>query len=140
MTQAAPRTSARPARRDLTPRQAIILCCVTMGAIVLLDLADGRLDLLYSVGFVLIVVTAPLTVGVRSMFATGVLPVVLLLGSLLVVCLIEPSAIQVDGMDTGAGTVARMIAATIDHGMTLLVGQALAIGVIALRILGDTER
>ncbi|MET0449094.1 MAG: DUF6542 domain-containing protein [Aeromicrobium sp.] len=140
MTQAASRTPARSARHDLSARQAIVSACLAMAAIVLLDLVDSRLDLLYSVGFVLIVVTAPMSVGVRQLFATGVLPAALLVGSLLVVCVVDPSAIQVSGMDSGAGTVARLIAATIDHGATLAIGQALALVVIALRILGDPDR
>nr|MCW2727529.1 hypothetical protein [Aeromicrobium sp.] len=140
MTQAVPRTPARTARHDLSARQAIVAACLAMTAIVLLDLADGRLDLLYSVGFVLIVVTAPMAVGVRSLFPTGVLPPALLIGSLLLICLVEPSAIRVSGMDPDAGTFARLIAATIDHGMTLAIGQCLALLVIVLRILGDTKR
>jgi hypothetical protein len=139
MTQAVRTTPPRTARRDLTARQAIIAACSAMTAIVLLDLVDARLGLLYSVGFVLIVVTAPLAVGVRQMFATGVLPSVLLIVSLLLVCLFQPSAIRVEGMDAGAGTAARLIAATLDHGLTLVVGQLLALGVITLRILGDAR-
>jgi type III secretory pathway component EscV len=137
MTQAVRTTPPRTARRDLTARQAIIAACLAMAAVVLLDLVDTRLDLLYSVGFVLIVVTAPLAVGVRQMFATGVLPSVLLIASLLLVCLFQPSAIRVEGMDADAGTAARLIAATLDHGLTLVVGQLLALGVITLRIVGD---
>jgi hypothetical protein len=140
MTQAVHGTSARVARRDLSARQAIIAACLAMAAIVLIDLADGRLDLLYSVGFVLIVITAPLSVDVRALFPTGVLPPVLLIVSLLLVCLFEPSAIQVDGMADDAGPVARLIAATIDHGMTLVVGHGLALVIIALRIISAPER
>jgi len=140
MTQAAYRTPARPGRPDRTARQASIAACVAMAAVVLLDLVDGRLDLLYSVGFVLIVVTVPLSVDVRALFPTGVLPPALLLGSLLLVCAFEPSAIQVSGMEKDAGTVARLIAATIDHGVTLVVGQVLTMAVIGLRILGAPTR
>jgi hypothetical protein len=140
MTQAVRTTSARTARRDLTARQAIIAACLAMTAIVLLDLVDSRLDLLYSVGFVLIVVTAPLAVGFRQMFATGVLPSVLLIASLLLVCVFAPSAIRVEGLAADAGTAARLIAATLDHGLTLVIGQLLALGVITLRTLGDPER
>jgi hypothetical protein len=140
MTQAVRSTPPRTARRDLTARQAIVAACLAMTAIVLLDLVDGHLDLLYSVGFVLIVVTAPMSVHVRQLFATGVLPPVLLIVSLLLVCLFEPSAIQVEGMAADAGTFARLIAATLDHGMTLLVGGALALGVIGLRIVTDHGR
>jgi hypothetical protein len=140
MTQAVRSTPPRTARRDPTARQAIIGACLAMTAIVLLDLVDGGLDLLYSVGFVLIVVTVPLAVGVRQLFATGVLPPVLLIVSLLLVCLFDPSAIRVEGMSAGAGTLARLIAATLDHGLTLAIGQVLALAVITLRILGDPQR
>jgi predicted neutral ceramidase superfamily lipid hydrolase len=139
MTQAVRSSPPRTAQRDLTARQAIVAACLAMTAIALLDLVDSRLDLLYSVGFVLIVVTAPLAVGVRQMFATGVLPSVLLIASLLLVCLFQPSAIQVEGMDPDAGTAARLIAATLDHGLTLVIGQVLAFVVIILRILGDAR-
>lgn len=140
MTQAVSRTSARVARYDLGPGQVIVASCVAMAAVVLLDLTDGRLGLLYSVGFVLVVITAPLSVDVRGLFPTGVLPPVLLIGSLLAVCLLAPDAIQVGGMAKDASTVARLIAGTIDHGLTLVVGHVLALAIIALRIIGAPER
>jgi len=140
MTQAASRTSARSARHDLGARQAIVVACLAMTVIVLLDLMDSRLDLLYSVGFVLIVITVPMSVDIRALLPTAILPSALLVGSLLLICLFEPSAIQVSGMEKDAGTVARLIAATIDHGMTLVVGQVLALGIIALRIVADPPR
>lgn len=140
MTQAVPRTPARTARTEPSARGAIVCACLAMAVIVVLDLLDGRLELLYSVGFVLIVVTAPLSVDARGLFPTGVLPPLLMIVSLFAVCLFEPSAIQVSGMDPGAGTVARLIAATIDHGMTLAIGGALALAAIGLRVLGNPTR
>lgn len=140
MTQAARRTPARMARHDLTARHAIVAACLAMTAIVLLDLMDGRLGLLYSVGFVLIVATVPLSVDVRNLFPTGVLPPLMLIGSLLAVCVVDPSAIQVTGLAADASLVARMIAGTIDHGMTLFVGHGLALAIITLRILADPDR
>lgn len=142
-TPRTPRGSARPpraSRTDLTARAAILGACLAMTAIVLLDLVDGRLDLLYSVGFVLIAVTPPMAVNVRQLLATGVLPPVLLIGSLLVVSIVQPDAIQVEGMAADAGTLARLIAATLDHGMTLLVGAGLAVVVIVLRIVAEPDR
>jgi hypothetical protein len=140
MTQAVHGTSARSARHDLTARAAIVAACVAMTAIVLLDLMDGSLGLLYSVGFVLIVITVPLAVDVRGLFPTGVFPPALLIVSLLLVCQLDPSAIHVDGMAKDAGTIARLIAATIDHGFTLVIGHGIALGIIALRILADPDR
>ncbi|MCW2771441.1 MAG: hypothetical protein JWR27_2874 [Aeromicrobium sp.] len=140
MSQAVSRTPADLARHDLSARQAILAACVATTAIVLLDLMDGRLGPLYSVGFVLIVITVPLSIDVRSLFPAGVLPPALLLGSLLAVCVIEGSAIQVSGLATDAGLVARLIAGVIDHGLTLVVGHGLALGVILLRILTAPDR
>ncbi|AWB93075.1 hypothetical protein C3E78_13150 [Aeromicrobium chenweiae] len=128
------------ARYDLSAGQVLVASCVAMAAVVLLDLMDGRLGLLYSVGFVLIVITAPLSVDVRGLFPTGVLPPVLMIVSLLAVCLFEPDAIQVNGMAKDASTIARLIAGTIDHGLTLVIGHGLAIVLIALRIIGAPER
>ncbi|WP_209674290.1 DUF6542 domain-containing protein [Aeromicrobium fastidiosum] len=140
MTQAVRTPPPRSARRDLTARQAIIASCVAMTAIVLLDLVDGQLDLLYSVGFVLIAVTAPMSVGTRHLFATGVLAPILMIASLLAVILVDPTVIRVEGMDADAGTFARLIAGTLDHGMTLFVGGGLALAVIALRLAADRGR
>jgi hypothetical protein len=140
MSQAVSRTPAAMARRDLSARQAIVAACLSMAAVIGLDLMDGRLGPLFSVGFVLIAATVPLAVDVRSLFPAGVLPPALLIGSLLVVCLFASSAIQVDGLAKDVGLVGRVIAAVIDRGMTLVIGHGLALGIIALRILGDRSR
>lgn len=138
MTQAVSHTPRAMAGRDLSARQAIIAACLAMTVITGVDLIDGRLDLLFSVGFVLIVITVPMSVDVRSLFPAAVLPPILLVATLLGVCIIDPSAIQVAGMAKDAGTVARLIAATIDHGMTLLIGQGIALVLIAWRIVVDS--
>lgn len=140
MIQAAAGTASPKASRDLTPKGAILGACVAMAAILVLDLADDDLGLLYSVGFVLVVITAPLSVNADALLPTVVLPPVLLIGSLLVVCLFAPSALQVDDLAKDASTLARLIATTIDHGMTLAVGYALALGIIALRAVSVPNR
>lgn len=140
MSQAVSRTPAELARRDLSARQAILAACVALTAIVVLDLIDGRLGAAYSVGFVLVVVTVPLSVDVRHLFPAGVLPPVLLLASLLAIAILEPSAIRVDGLAEDASLVARLIAGVIDHGMTLVIGHGLALGLIVLRIISAPER
>jgi hypothetical protein len=101
---------------------------------------DGRLGLLFSVGFVLIAVTVPLAVDVRSLFPAGVLPPALLIGSLLLVCMFASSAIQVDGLAKDVGLIGRFIATVIDHGLTLVIGHGPARGTIALRIRAARER
>jgi hypothetical protein len=140
MSQAVSRTPSALARRDPSARQAITAACLAMALVIGLDLVDGRLGLLFSVGFVLIAITVPLAVDVRSLLPAGVLPPALLIGSLLLVCVFVSSAIHVEGLARDAGVVARLIAAVIDHGMTLVVGHGIALGIIALRILGDRGR
>lgn len=140
MTQAASRTSSSMAGRDLTAKGAIVAACVAMAVIVALDLIDGRLGLLFSIGFVLVVVTAPLSVDARALLSTVVLPPALLIGSLLAVCWFDPSALQLDDLAKDASTLARLIAATIDHGMTLAIGYALALAVIGLRAVTSPAR
>lgn len=128
------------ARRDPSARQAITVACVAMAAVIGLDLTDGRLGLLFSVGFVLIAVTVPLAVDVRSLFPAGVLPPALLIGSLLLVTVFASSAIRIDGLAEDASMIGRFIAAVVDRGLTLVVGHGLALGIIALRILSDRDR
>ena len=128
------RTPGALARRDLSAQRAIVVASVALAAVTALDLADGRLGFLFSLGFVLAVVTAPLSVDVRSLLPTGVMPPVLLIGSLWVVALFFPDAIVIDGLPSDAGAFARTIAAVIDHGITLVVGHVLALAGIAVRV------
>ncbi len=136
------RTALRPghqlAAHDLTVRGTIALGCLTMAAVTALDLVvDGRLGFPFSLGFVLIVVTLPLAIDVRELFGAGVLPPLLLLGTLLGVCIGWPDAIDVNGLAADAGLFTRYLAAVVDHGLTLAVGHSLAIAVIVWRILAD---
>ncbi len=108
--------------------------CASLAAVTAIDLADGRLGFLFSLGFVLAVVTAPLSVDVRSLLTAGVMPPVLLIGALWVVALFFPDAIVVDGLPADAGAFARTIAAVVDHGITLVVGHVLALAVICVRV------
>ena len=82
----------------------------------------------------LAVLTAPLSVDVRSLLPTGVMPPVLLIGSLWIIALFFPDAIVVDGLPADAGALARTIAAVIDHGITLVVGHVLALAGIVVRV------
>lgn len=106
-----------------------------MAGIALLDIAgDGRLGTLFSVGFVLVAVTTPLSVDVQALFAPGILPPLLMISLLLVVAIFEPSAIPADGVASSAGTLQHVISGVIDQATALVVGHLLALGVIALRI------
>ncbi len=131
----APRTPAGLAAQDLTVRGMVTLGVVATGAITLLDLVDGHLGFLFSLGFVLVVVTLALAVDVRDLFPAGMVPPVLLLASLLLLAVLVPSAVSVDGVAADAGLVTRYIATVVHHGLTLVVGQGLALAVIVWRLL-----
>ena len=128
------RSTAGLARHDLTAQQAILVAGLGLAAVTALDLADGRLGFLFSLGFVLAVLTAPLSVDIRSLLPTGVMPPVLLIGALWVVALFVPDAIVVQGLPADAGAFARTLAAVVDHGVTLVVGHVLALAGIVVRV------
>lgn len=141
MSTTATHSPAALARRDLSARQAIIIACVAMTAIAILDVVvDGKLGTLFSVGFILIAVTTPLSVDVRALFAPGILPPLLMIGVILVFAVVAPSAIPADGLASTAGTLPRLIAGIIDQATALVVGHLLALGVIALRIVTTPDR
>ena len=123
------------ARHDLGARQAIVVACVAMAGIALLDAAgDGKLGTLFSVGFILVAVTTPLSVDVRALFAPGILPPLLMIGTILAFAIFEPSALPTDGVAGTAGTLQRLIAGVMDQATALVVGHLMALGIIALRI------
>lgn len=140
MSQAVTRSPRAAVRHDPDARQAILVAGIAMAIVTGLDLADGRLGFVFSLGFVLIVVTVALAVDLDSLFHAGVLPPMLLIGTLAVVAMFWPDAIHVNGMSKDAGFIGRLIAATIDHGKTLVVGHGLALGLIALRITSAPNR
>lgn len=130
----------RRAGHDLSARQAIRFAIIAMIALTGLDLADGRLGFLFSLSFVLIVVTVAMAVNLESLFQAGVFPPTLMIGALAVVSMFWADAIQVNGLADDAGFIGRFIASTIDHGKTLVVGHGLALGIIALRIVTAPDR
>jgi len=120
-------------RRDASSREVVIASAVAMALVCGLDLLDGRLGAAFTVGFVLIVVTAPMAVELRSVVVTGVLPPVLLIVTLFAVVLISPSAVPGGGAYQDANVLARTLAAVLDHGLTLVIGHGLALATILLR-------
>jgi len=111
----------------------IVMAFVAMAAIVWLDLSDGTLGPAFTVGFILVALTAPMAVDLRSIVSTGVLPPALLILTLFSVALIEPGAVEVPGLASDAGAITRTIATTLDHGVALVVGHALALAMIIVR-------
>lgn len=120
-------------RRDLTGRAVVVSAALAMAVVCGLDLLDDHLGAAFTVGFILIVVTAPMAVELRSVVITGVLPPVLLIIALFTVVLIAPSSVPTDGVSHDAGTLSRTLAAVLDHGLTLVIGHGLALGAIVLR-------
>ena len=138
MAQTVSRSPGGLAAHDLTVRGTVLLGCLAMAVVTGLDLADGHLGLLFSLGFVLIVVTLPLAIDVHQLFPAGILPPLLLLGTLLVVCVFRPAGLTIEGVAADAGLITRYIASIVDHGLTLVIGHGLALAVIVWRILADT--
>ncbi len=106
---------------------------VAMAAVVWLDLTDDTLGPAFTVGFILVALTAPMAVDLRSIVSTGVLPPPLLILTLFGVVLIEPGAIEVPGLASDAGVITRTIVTTLDHGVALVIGHALALTMIVVR-------
>lgn len=119
--------------RDLTGPGVVILAFAAMAGIAWLDLTDGSIGPALSIGFVLVVVTAPLAVHLRSIVTTGVLPPPLLILTLIGIVVLQPNAVEGSGLAADAGTATRAIAATLDHGLTLVIGHALALTTIVVR-------
>lgn len=126
------------AQRDLGPRRAVALAVASLAVLTALDLVtDGRLGIVFSVGFVLVVATIPLAVDARSLLPAGVVPPVLLTVFVGAVVLVSPGAVPVDGLPPDTGWFGRTLTGTIDRGVTLLVGHGLALVGIVARILTD---
>jgi hypothetical protein len=121
------------ARSDLTGSGAVTAAVAAMALVCALDLTDGHLGAAFSVGFILIVVTVPLAVVLRSVVVAGVLPPILMIVALFAVVLMEPSAVSVNGLANDAGAFSRTLAAVLDHGLTLVIGHGLALAAIVLR-------
>ena len=124
MSMTSTRSPVAMARVDLGARQAVTLASVAMTLVAILDvIPDGRLGSLFSVGFILIAVTTPLAVDVRSLFA----PVL-------------PDSIQAKGLAASDGVMQRVIAGIINNATALVVGHLFALAVIALRIVTDPNK
>lgn len=126
------------AQRDLGPRRAVALAVAALAVLTALDLVtDGRLGIVFSVGFVLVVATIPLAVEARSLLPAGVVPPVLLTVFVGAAVLLSPGAVPVEGLPPDTGWLGRTLAGTIERGVTLLVGHGLALTGIVVRILTD---
>ncbi|MFD1860733.1 hypothetical protein EHW97_11355 [Aeromicrobium camelliae] len=125
------------ASHDLTARQAVVLAALAMLIVTALDLIDGRLGVAFGVGFVLVVATVPLAVRSDAFFTAGVFPPLLFAAIILAVAAFFGSALVIEGLPDSAGVLGRALSGTIAFGVPLLVGHALALAVIVVRILKE---
>lgn len=127
------RAASRTSRGDLSGTAVVLLAFLALGVVTWLDLTDSTLGPAFAVGFVLTALTAPMAVSRASLVTTGALPPVLLIMTLFVVAVLAPDAVATSGLAVDAGAFARTIAATLDHGMALVIGHVMALTAIALR-------
>lgn len=126
------------ARRDLRAGQAIGLACAALAFVTALDVVtDGRLGLVFSVGFVLTVATIPLAVDVRSLLPAGVLPPILLVVAIGTVTALAPGAVRVEGLPADTGWFGHTLTGVVDHGVQLLIGHGVALLLVVVRVLTD---
>jgi hypothetical protein len=97
-------------------------------------LLTERLGVFFGVCFVLASLTAALTVRADGFFTVGILPPLLLVGVLTVIATVRPSAIDAPGLADDAGLVQRVIAGVVSQAAALVIGHALTIGVLGVRI------
>ncbi|WP_166375986.1 DUF6542 domain-containing protein [Aeromicrobium phragmitis] len=137
MSSALWRAPRNLASHDLTARQAVVLAVAAMLVVTALDLADGRLGLAFSVGFVLVVATVPVAVRSDAFFTAGVFPPLLFVAVMLAVSAFFDSALVIEGLPASAGVLGRTLSGTIEFGVPLLIGHALALGAIVVRVLRE---
>ena len=109
----------------------VLRLSVLAGVLVLaVDLAtNGRLTLLFDVGFVVVCVAAALAVRPRDIFWVGVLPPLLLLGLITLVALVHRSWVA----DAGDGVVQAVVSGLAHRASGLLLAYVLTLAVLAIR-------
>jgi len=98
--------------------------------VVLLSLVGAdRVGLFYDLTFVLVSVTAALAIRPTEFFVAGVLPPLLMAGTMLALAIIDRSAVA----DSDDGLVQAVVSGLAHHATSLVVGYGLALAVLALR-------
>ena len=123
-----PRTLWEQGRRQ--GRQVVTLSILATLAVAGLDLAlSDRLSLLFDVSFVVICVAAALAVRPRDFFLVGVLPPLLMVGTVTLLALVAKDAVaeEVDSL------VQSIVSGLAHLAGALVAGYALVLAVLALR-------
>lgn len=92
-------------------------------------LLTDRLTWVFDVAFVLVCISAALAVRPRDFFVIGVMPPLLMAGTMLLLAVVARSAVA----DPRDGIVQALVSGLAHHAGALILGYALALGVLALR-------
>lgn len=113
-----------PGRLVVNAAAAVVLV-VVLAHLVLTD----ELTWVFDVAFVLVCFSAALAVRPRDFFVIGVMPPLLMAGTMLLLALVARSAVA----DARDGLVQALVSGLAHHAGALALGYALALGVLALR-------
>ena len=128
-------------KKDLSAAQVVVAGSVAFGLVTALSIRlSGDLGFFVGLCFVLISATCALAANIRSLFAPGVLPPLLMIATVIVVATVSPDAIDIDGLSESAGALQRAIAGVVDQAVPLVIGHILALAVIGLRIASTPDR
>jgi hypothetical protein len=92
-------------------------------------LVTGGLTLLFDAAFVLVCVAAALAVRPRDFFVVGVMPPLLMAGTVLVLAVVAPGAVA----DPRDGIIQALVSGLAHQAGALVTGYVLALAVLALR-------
>ena len=130
----------RFAQRDLNGGQICAGAMLAAGAAAAVSIAlSSEIDIFFGCCFVLISVSGALAASVRSMYAPGVLPPLVLVTLLFAVSVIAPEAIDAPGLAETASATQRTIAGIVQQATALVFGHVLALAVIAYRIANSDD-
>lgn len=104
---------------------AAVALVVVLAHLVLAD----RLTWVFDVAFVLLCVSAALAVRPRDFFVIGVMPPLLMAGTMLLLAIVARSTVA----DARDGVIQALVSGLAHHAGALILGYALALGVLALR-------
>ena len=110
----------------------LVACAASAGAVVvvLLNLVGaGQIGLFFDLSFVLICVAAALAVRPREFFVVGVLPPLLMAGTVTLLALVDRTAVA----DADDSLVQAIVSGLTHHATALVVGYALTLAILALR-------
>ncbi|GAA1726120.1 hypothetical protein [Aeromicrobium alkaliterrae] len=121
------------AQRDITLAAASRGAVLLVALLTIIDLIDGSLGMFTSVGVLMASVSVPLSVTPSQLWATVLAPPLLLIGVLTLAVVIDPAAVAPEGMPESAGRFGRVLAGTVDRGITLAVAETFTLAALGLR-------